>query len=71
MDHISLQELQSRRDRCRKLLKEYAPAAESLVVFSRLNIHYFTGTLGNGVFCLPLQGEPCAVLQTRLRSRIR
>jgi Xaa-Pro aminopeptidase len=58
MGHISLQELQSRWDRCRKLLKVHVPAAESLIVFSRLNIYYFTGTFGNGVFCLPLQGEP-------------
>jgi Xaa-Pro aminopeptidase len=58
MDHISLQELQSRWDRCRKLLKEHLPAAEGLIVFSRLNIYYFTGTFGNGVFWLPLQGEP-------------
>lgn len=58
MGHISLQELRSRWDRCRKLLEEHVPAAEGLVVFSRLNIYYFTGTFGNGVFYLPLQGEP-------------
>ncbi len=58
MAHISLQELQSRWNRCRKLLKEHVPAAEGLFVFSRLNIYYFTGTFGNGVFYLPLQGEP-------------
>lgn len=58
MDHISLHELQSRWDRCRTLLNEHLPAAEGLVVFSRLNIYYLTGTFGNGVFYLPLQGEP-------------
>jgi Xaa-Pro aminopeptidase len=58
MDHISLQELESRWARCRTLLKQQVPRAEGLVVFSRLNIYYFTGTFGNGVFWLPLEGEP-------------
>jgi len=58
MDHISLQELDTRWDRCRKLLHEHLPAAEGLVVFSRLNIYYLTGTFGNGLFWLPFQGEP-------------
>jgi len=58
MDHISLQELESRWARCRTLLKQQVPQAEGLVVFSRLNIYYFTGTFGNGVFWLPLEGEP-------------
>lgn len=58
MHHISLQELASRWDRCRTVLKQQAPQAEGLVVFSRLNIYYFTGTFGNGLFWLPLAGEP-------------
>jgi Xaa-Pro dipeptidase len=58
MDHISLQELESRWERCRKQLQQHVPAAEGLVVFSRLNIYYFTGTFGNGLFWLPLSGEP-------------
>ncbi len=57
-NHISLQELQARWDRCRTLLTQQVPQAEGLVVFSRLNIYYFTGTFGNGLFWLPLAGEP-------------
>ncbi len=57
-DHITLQELQSRWDRCRSLLRHHLPKAEGLVVFSRLNIYYFTGTFGNGLFWLPLEGDP-------------
>ncbi len=56
--HISLRELESRWDRCRTLLKEHVPSADGLVVFSRMNIYYFTGTFGNGLFWLPLQGAP-------------
>ena len=58
MDHIPLQELESRWGRCRKLLKEQLPATEGLLIFSRLNIYYFTGTFGNGMFWLPLSGDP-------------
>lgn len=58
MDHIARQELASRWDRCRMLLKQHLPQAEGLVVFSRLNIYYFTGTFANGLFWLPLSGEP-------------
>ena len=58
MDHVSLEELKTRWDRCRRLLQEHLPAAEGIAVFSRLNIYYFTGTFGNGLFWLPLQGEP-------------
>ena len=58
MYHISLSELESRWARCRKLLKEHLPAAEGIVVFSRLNIYYLTGTFGNGLVWLPLEGDP-------------
>ena len=58
MEHISLSELESRWNRCRKLLREHVPSAEGVVVFSRMNIYYFTGTFGNGLFWLPLEGEP-------------
>src|SRR5512142_3397472 len=52
------QELNIRWERCRKLLHELVPQAGGLFVFSRLNIYYLTGTFGNGVLWLPLDGEP-------------
>lgn len=55
---ISLEELKIRWDRCRNLLRTHLPGAGGIVCFSRLNIYYFTGTFGNGVFWLPLDGEP-------------
>ena len=29
-----------------------------MLIFSKLNIYYFTGTIVNGLLWLPLQGEP-------------
>jgi len=57
-DSISAKELASRWDRCRILLRQLVPQAQGILVFSRLNIYYFTGTFANGVFWLPLSGEP-------------
>ena len=57
-DLIPAQELTSRWDRCKKLLQQFAPQAQGLLVFSRLNIYYFSGSFASGVFWLPLEGEP-------------
>jgi len=57
-DIISAQELASRWDRSRKLLQQFIPQAQGILVFSRLNIYYFTGSFASGVFWLPLSGEP-------------
>ena len=56
-DNITAQELASRQDRCRKLLHQYIPQAQGILVFSRLNIYYFSGSFANGVFWLPITGE--------------
>jgi len=52
------EEIDSRWERYRRLLQGSLPQAEGALVFSRLNIFYFTGTSVNGVFWLPLDGEP-------------
>lgn len=57
-DIIPAQELASRWDRCKKLLHQLLPQAQGILVFSRLNIYYFSGSFVNGVFWLPLSGEP-------------
>lgn len=58
VERIPLTELQSRWQRCRELLVRFVPRAEGIIVFSRLNIYYLSGTFGNGIFWLPLEGEP-------------
>lgn len=57
-DIIPAQELASRWDRCKKLLHKFIPQAQGILVFSRLNIYYFSGSFASGVFWLPLNGEP-------------
>ncbi len=57
-NNIPLNELQSRWQRCRTLLCQCMPDAGGLLVFSRLNIYYFTGTFGNGILWLPTEGRP-------------
>ena len=57
-DIIPAQELVSRWDRCKKNLHQFIPHAQGILVFSRLNIYYFSGSFANGVLWLPLSGEP-------------
>jgi len=57
-DSLPATELSSRWDRCRALLYQCIPQSTGIMIFSRLNIYYFTGSLANGVFWLPLVGEP-------------
>ena len=57
-DIIPTQEFTSRWNRCKKLLHEFIPQAQGILVFSRLNIYYFSGSFASGVFWLPLNGEP-------------
>ena len=55
--------LGTRWEKCRARLAETAPDAGGLLVFSRMHIYYFTGTLGQGVFWLPLKGEPVLMIR--------
>jgi Xaa-Pro dipeptidase len=57
-DIIPADELASRGDRCKKLLQQFIPQAQGLLVFSRLNIYYLSGSFASGVFWLPLSNEP-------------
>ena len=63
VERIPAQELAPRHDRCRAHLRTVCPDVGGLLVFSRLNIYYFTGTFGNGLFWLPLEGEPVLLLR--------
>ncbi len=58
MEAIPLQELEWRWARCRENLKRHIPEADGLIVFSRINIYYLSGTFGSGLFWLPLEGAP-------------
>lgn len=58
LERLPIEEMRDRQAKCRAALAEVAPEAGGLLVFSRLSIYYLTGTWGNGVFWLPLTGEP-------------
>lgn len=60
---IPQEELERRHEAVRSHLKTVAPEAGGLMVFSRLTIYYLTGTLGQGVLWLPLDGEPVLMLR--------
>lgn len=60
---LSSQELDLRQQSVRKHLRTIAPDATGLLVFSRVDIYYLSGTLGNGILWLPQEGE--AVLMVR------
>lgn len=57
-DNIPAQELASRWDKCRALLKRFIPQSQGILIFSRLNIYYFSGSFTSGVLWIPLEGAP-------------
>ncbi len=70
------EEVAERHARCRALLAARVPEASGLLVFSRINIYYLTGTLGNGILWLPRDGEPVLLVRKgeercRLESPLR
>jgi len=71
LEIVPLRELENRWNRCRALLKTCIPRAEGIIVFSRLNIYYLSGTFGNGIFWLPADGKPVLLCRRGLdRARL-
>ncbi len=73
---IPSEELVRRHEAVRTHLQTVAPNAGGILVFSRLNIYYLTGTFGQGVLWLPLSGDPVLMLRkgvnrARLESGIK
>ncbi|HKI81012.1 MAG TPA: M24 family metallopeptidase, partial [Pseudodesulfovibrio sp.] len=60
---IPEEELKRRQDSVRHHLQTIAPEAGGILVFSRLNIYYLTGTFGQGVLWLPLDAEPVLLIR--------
>ncbi len=60
---IPPQELRLRHEKCRKLLRKLTPNAQGLLVFSRTNIYYLSGSRANGMLWLPLDGEPVLLVR--------
>ncbi len=55
---ITQNELALRHGRCRELVKLHLPDACGILIFSRINIYYLSGTVTNGVLWLPATGNP-------------
>lgn len=51
-------ELEARRERLRGILTRRYPGLDGLMVFSRTNIYYLTGTFAIGLLWFPVEGEP-------------
>ena len=58
LEQIPYAELAGRHARCRELLARLAPEAGGMLVCSRVEIYYLTGTLASGLFWLPLRTCP-------------
>jgi len=63
ISRIPDEELARRQDSVRAHLQTVAPEAGGILVFSRLNIYYLTGTHGQGVLWLPLSGRPVLLIR--------
>lgn len=60
---VPLKELNTRIERFRKQMDQRSPGWEITVVFSKINLYYFTGTMQEGVLFIPKSDE--AVLWVR------
>lgn len=70
LERLSPEEAGLRRAKVREKLRETVPDASGLLVFSRINIYYLTGTMACGLYWLPLEGEG-ALLVRKGRERAR
>ncbi|NJB67335.1 Xaa-Pro aminopeptidase [Desulfobaculum xiamenense] len=73
---VPREELELRWARCREELRRSAPAASGLMVCSRLAIYWLSGSWMNGLFWLPVEGEPVLLVRkgierARMESTVR
>lgn len=54
---VPLTELKARMDRFRSKMDEVSPDWEAAVVFSKINLYYFTGTMQDGMLFIPRNSE--------------
>ncbi len=58
-----MEELRIRHEKCQSLMAELLPQASGIIVFSRTNIYYLTGTRANGLLWLPRSGAPVLMVR--------
>ena len=57
-DFTPREEIQSRIKKCTHLLQQFTPDTDGILIFSRLNIFYFSGSFVSGALWIPLSGDP-------------
>ncbi len=67
IEMLPVEEVERRHNMCRNLYQDLNSEISGLLVFSRLNIYYLTGTLGDGVLWLPTTGEPVLFLRKGIK----
>lgn len=70
LERLSLEEAALRSAKVREKLFDVAPEASGLLVFSRVNIYYLTGTMACGLYWLPRDGAG-VLLVRKGRERAR
>ncbi|MBO4312129.1 MAG: aminopeptidase P family protein [Desulfovibrionaceae bacterium] len=70
LECLPAEETQLRWQRARRLMQALLPDAGGLLLSSPLTIYYFTGTLGSGLFWLPLEGEPVLLVRKGLERTL-
>ena len=63
LEQMPAEELTLRHARLRALLHSQTPTAGGLMVFSRVNLYYLTGTMAAGLLWLPLEDEPVLLIR--------
>jgi len=54
---VPLEELKARMERFRTMMNQYNPEWKMAVIFSKINIYYFTGTMPEGMLLIPREDE--------------
>lgn len=63
LEQIPYAELSLRHALLREALQETCPSAQGILVFSRVSIYWLSGTLCNGLFWLPMEGDPVLMVR--------
>lgn len=63
LEQLPAAEATLRHERCRRIVQQLHPQASGLLVFSRPALYWLTGSLGNGMLWLPLEGEPVLLVR--------
>ncbi len=62
-ESLSAEEIRVRHEKCRQQLESHDDSVGGMLIFSRTNIYYLTGTRANGILWLPRQGEPVLMVR--------